>query len=75
MERTQHQNGSVSIAERVVSSEEFRNAETIGITISRFPEIETRPIIESAWRAGKRVVVPKCIHATREMDFRSIQNL
>lgn len=73
MDRTQHENGSVRIAERVVASEEFRNAETIGITIARFPEIETRTIIESAWRAGKRVVVPKCIHSTREMDFRCIQ--
>lgn len=73
MERAQHEKWSTCIAERVVASEEFRSAETIGITLSRFPEIETRNIIESAWQAGKRVAVPKCIHSTREMDFRLIQ--
>ena len=30
------------------------------------------PIIEAAWKIGKRIAVPKCIHATREMDFRLI---
>ncbi|MFC5591007.1 5-formyltetrahydrofolate cyclo-ligase [Sporosarcina soli] len=74
MERAQHEKWSSCIAERVIASEEFRNAETIGITLSRFPEIETRNIIESAWQVGKRVAVPKCIHSTREMDFRLIQS-
>ena len=55
-----------------ITSEEFRNAEIIGLTISRFPEVNTRPIIDAIWSIGKKVVVPKCIKQTKEMDFRLI---
>ncbi|MDN4609036.1 5-formyltetrahydrofolate cyclo-ligase [Sporosarcina highlanderae] len=65
-------NKSSAIAEIFLDSEEYRNASTIGITISRFPEVDTISIIESAWKSGKNVAVPKCISATREMDFRLI---
>lgn len=72
MEKTEHEQLSCKIAERVIASEEFKNAETIGVTISRFPEVDTKAIIEAAWALNKKVVVPKCIPATRDMDFRSI---
>ena len=62
----------MEITERLLASDEFQNAKTIGITISRYPEVDTRPLIEAAWEMGKRIAVPKCIHATREMDFRLI---
>jgi 5-formyltetrahydrofolate cyclo-ligase len=70
--RTEHLKKSLEITNRVLGSDEFRSADTIGITISRYPEVDTRPLIEAAWAAGKRIAVPKCIHATREMDFRLI---
>lgn len=66
----QHKALSLSIKDRLVSSVEFHEAETIGITVSRFPEIATQPIIEAAWAAGKRVAIPKCVQETKEMDFR-----
>ncbi|TLS36312.1 5-formyltetrahydrofolate cyclo-ligase [Pseudalkalibacillus caeni] len=47
-------------------------ANTIGITISRKPEVDTAPIIEKAWELGKEVSVPKCFPKTKEMEFRSI---
>ena len=50
----------------------FEMHNTIGVTISRFPEVDTRPLIEAAWQLGKRIAVPKCIKQTREMDFRLI---
>jgi len=53
----------------VINTAEFKNAKTIGITISRFPEVDTRSIIEAAWALGKRAAVPKCIKESREMDF------
>ena len=56
----------------MLATDEFRSAHTIGITISRYPEVDTLPLIEAAWKAGKRIAVPKCINATREMDFRLI---
>lgn len=63
---------SREITARVVASQTFQKAQTIGITISRFPEVDTKEIIQAAWLTGKRVAVPKCIQETREMDFRII---
>ncbi|MEK5070568.1 5-formyltetrahydrofolate cyclo-ligase [Sporosarcina sp. FSL K6-1508] len=70
--RIEHLEKSSVITKRVLISEEFQSADTIGITISRYPEVDTRLLIEAAWTAGKRIAVPKCIHGTREMDFRLI---
>ena len=32
-------------------------------------EVNTYPIIEKAWKEGKRVVVPKCNKETRTMSL------
>lgn len=69
----EHAKLSRIIQERFIATEEFKHAQTIGITISRSPEVDTRPIIEAAWSAGKQVVVPKCNAGTREMDFRRLK--
>ncbi|MHA6259493.1 5-formyltetrahydrofolate cyclo-ligase [Sporosarcina sp. CAU 1771] len=63
---------SRAITDRFFSSEEFKTAQTIGITISRFPEVETRKLIERVWDMGKVVVVPRCIRETRMMEFHKI---
>lgn len=63
---------SQTITEHLLFSAEFLSAKTIGLTISRFPEVNTMPLIETAWKMGKQIVVPKCDSATREMDFRRI---
>ena len=68
----QHDYLSSEIKNLFISTDEFQNAQTIGITISRFPEVNTRFIIEAAWSLGKQVAVPKCIKRTSEMDFRLI---
>ncbi|QTD41692.1 5-formyltetrahydrofolate cyclo-ligase [Sporosarcina sp. Te-1] len=65
---------SSAICESFMASEWFVRAQTIGITLSRFPEVDTRPIIEAAWNDGKRIIVPRCLPATREMDFREIKS-
>lgn len=72
MTPTEYTQLSQKISKRVIASEMFQKAQTIGITISRFPEVNTSEIIEAAWIMGKRVAVPKCIQETREMDFRLI---
>ena len=74
MDRAEHGKLSSSIVERILEMDEFSNASTIGVTISRFPEVDTRLLIEMAWQAGKRVAVPRCIRATRGMDFRLIES-
>ncbi|AOV09190.1 5-formyltetrahydrofolate cyclo-ligase [Sporosarcina ureilytica] len=67
-----HARLSREIIQHVIQLDAYKNAKTIGVTISRFPEVDTRPFIEAAWEAGKKIVVPKCIRETRAMDFRLI---
>lgn len=74
MDKADHEEKSLEIIRRLIASEEYKNAQIIGVTISRFPEIDTRPLIETAWKDGKKIAVPKCNNATREMDFRIIPN-
>lgn len=69
-----HERKSASIVEKVLASDEFKYAETIGITLSRFPEVDTHHLIEIAWQAEKRIAIPRCIASTREMDFRLIDS-
>jgi 5-formyltetrahydrofolate cyclo-ligase len=72
MEIESYKQRSLAIKKNLVNSPEFINASIIGITISRFPEVNTRPIIEAAWELGKKIAVPKCENKTRKMDFRMI---
>ncbi|RDU35377.1 5-formyltetrahydrofolate cyclo-ligase [Neobacillus piezotolerans] len=58
------------IASNLFGHPAWKEAEVIGITISRPPEVDTYQIIEKAWQEGKRIAVPKCLPATREMQFR-----
>lgn len=70
MEMDEYKRKSEKIMEQLLTQDVYRNAQVIGITISRFPEVDTKPLIEAAWRAGKKVAIPKCIPSTREMNFR-----
>ncbi|MCM3743354.1 5-formyltetrahydrofolate cyclo-ligase [Sporosarcina luteola] len=72
MNHSEHARKSEAILERLHTCQEYASARTIGVTISRFPEVNTLPLIETAWEAGKQVAVPKCNPDTREMDFRLI---
>lgn len=69
---SEHEQKSLAIHEKVLASDEFKHARTIGITLSRFPEVATHHLIELAWQQGKRVAVPKCLSSDRKMDFRII---
>ncbi|HHL3301681.1 TPA: 5-formyltetrahydrofolate cyclo-ligase [Bacillus cereus] len=65
---------SEKIAFSLYKQKEWAEAKTIGITLSMENEVNTYPIIEKAWKEGKRVVVPKCNKETRTMSFRQISN-
>jgi 5-formyltetrahydrofolate cyclo-ligase len=62
------------IAENLYALPVWQQAETIGITISRENEINTKPIIEKAWQEGKTVCVPKCDPQEKTMTFRAIRS-
>jgi len=51
------------------SSPAWVNSQTIGITISKEFEWNTRPIIEQAWELGKTVCVPKSYPKEKELVF------
>lgn len=53
---------------------QYREAELIWIYVSTEIEVDTRYIIETALKDGKRVAVPKCINGTRDMDFYLIKS-
>ncbi|MBP2078189.1 5-formyltetrahydrofolate cyclo-ligase [Oceanobacillus polygoni] len=64
----------MEIMERLLSSELWTNAETIGITMAQNFEWATEPIIEAGWKQKKRMVVPKCIPADKQLDFYEISS-
>lgn len=63
---------SLGIARQLYEDEDWKNASTVAITISRSPEVDTFQIIRKAWEQGKRVVIPKCESESRSMDFRQL---
>lgn len=52
----------------------WKEANTIGITLSQDLEWDTRGVVQKAWKEGKRVCVPKSIHQTRELHFYEIES-
>lgn len=63
---------SYLIAQRLFQDSDWNQADTIGITISKPPEVDTFQIIRKAWEEGKKVVIPKCHPSTKTMTFRSL---
>ncbi|MBT2754731.1 5-formyltetrahydrofolate cyclo-ligase [Mesobacillus foraminis] len=63
---------SCQIARNLYSDVSWVEARTIGITLSRAPEVDTFQLIRKAWEQGKRVAVPKCQPKNREMIFRQL---
>lgn len=70
--KPQYEHFSYQIAKKLYQDENWLGAKTIGLTISRQPEVDTYQIIRRAWEEGKQVVVPKCIPKNREMLFRTL---
>ncbi|NRD80756.1 5-formyltetrahydrofolate cyclo-ligase [Bacillus sp. BRMEA1] len=63
---------SYKIASRLAEQAEWQQAKIVGITISKFPEVDTYQIIRRAWELGKKVAVPKCIPKEKKLVFREL---
>lgn len=72
LSKPMYEHFSYNIAQKLYHTEEWKEADTIGITVSRPPEVDTYQIIRQAWEENKRVVVPKCYPHTKEMVFREL---
>ena len=64
-----HKKMSAAIIEELAEDPAFKSADIIGLTISVYPEVDTKLLIERIWREGKHAAVPKCIPKSRGMDF------
>ena len=60
---------SHKIVERLLLTSQFQFAKTIAVTMSNFPEVETRFLIEQAWALRKTIVVPKSHPQSKTMTF------
>lgn len=58
----------------LVESSEWKKATTIGITVSRGAEWNTRPMIEKGWQQRKKVCVPKCFPDEKKLQFYEIND-
>ncbi len=59
--------GSLAIVKRLVDREEIRRASTLMVYLAFGSEVLTDGLILWGWGEGKRIVVPRCSPATREM--------
>lgn len=60
------------ISRKLFSSGYWKNASTIGVTISRAYEWDTELIIDRAWADRKEVCVPKCYPDTSQLVFHKL---
>ena len=65
---------SQTICNTLLQEPSIKEGKTIALTISIFPEVDTRGIISELWAMGKHVVVPKCDHRTKQMIFYNLTN-
>lgn len=74
MSQSLYEHYSKKIASILFELEEWKSADTIAITVSRKPEVDTYAIISHAWDNGKTVVVPKCFPNNRTMKFYTLKS-
>lgn len=75
LSKSQHAEMSSAILEKLLEDSDFQQAKTVGVTISRWPEVDTIPLIKLCWQLGKKVAAPKCFAKDRTMDFRLFDRL
>jgi 5-formyltetrahydrofolate cyclo-ligase len=63
---------SYRISKALFEDTGWKQANVIGITVSKQPEVDTYQIIRKAWELGKQVVVPKCIPSKKQLTFRTL---
>lgn len=74
MDAEAHREKSDAILALLLEDPEFQSADIIGTTISAFPEVDTRRLMQECWKLGKKTAVPKCDPITRAMTFRLVDN-
>lgn len=70
--KADYEHYSYMIARRLYEETLWKEANTIGITVSKIPEVDTFQIIRRAWDEGKKVVIPKCNPKHKTLEFRTL---
>jgi 5-formyltetrahydrofolate cyclo-ligase len=73
LSKTQYEQFSYEIAKKLFADESWQKANTVGITVSNHPEVDTYQIIRKAWELEKRVVVPKCHPKKKQLTFHELR--
>lgn len=63
---------SHALVQQLLAHPRMQQANVIAVTMSAFPEVDTKPLIEALWQQQKRVAIPKCEPKTRDMHFYEI---
>ncbi|WP_167628514.1 5-formyltetrahydrofolate cyclo-ligase [Listeria valentina] len=74
LDKTEHNEKSLKLAELLFETEEWKRAHFVGITLSRHPEIGTEAIIRRAWETGKKIAIPETLYPGHRMQFREYEN-
>ncbi|NMH69696.1 5-formyltetrahydrofolate cyclo-ligase [Bacillus sp. RO3] len=69
MDHTEVQQKCFRIEQSLFESPEWKNSNTVAVTISKPPEVDTWNIIKRGWEEGKTMVVPKCFPKNHELVF------
>lgn len=64
-----HEIKSMELTKLLINSEEWKTSNTLAVTISNFPEVNTSYLIAQGKKENKRIFVPKCNPKTKEMNF------
>lgn len=71
--KPEYEDLSYRVGQQLFQTEEWMEASTIAITVSKAPEVDTFQIIRKGWEQGKRMVVPKCEPKSRQLNFRKLK--
>lgn len=74
LDRFHYEQMSYAIGKSLAETEEWRNAKTVALTVSRFPEVDTWQLIRKGWEQSKTMAVPKCHPKTKKMTFHQIRS-
>ncbi|PAQ14826.1 5-formyltetrahydrofolate cyclo-ligase [Bacillaceae bacterium SAOS 7] len=69
MSKLEYEQYSFQIARQLGSLPLWQSAETIAVTVSQVPEVDTWALITRGWEEGKNIVVPKCDPSDRSMTY------
>lgn len=64
-----------AIARNLFATDSWQQAHTVFTYLSFGSEVDTRRIIEEAWRAGKTVALPRCVDGARMMAWHRVASL